>query len=223
MRAVPSNVLALPDRTSQRAVRLVLVRHGQTTWNRERRFLGRTDVPLDDIGIAQARNLAARLARTDLAAIYSSPLRRAADTAAAVAALHGLPVTPQDDLVELAQGELEGQESHILADRYPDFFAAWLADPTHARVPGGETLGECQSRGLRALRGVIGRAEAGTTVVVVSHQMVIASVLCGLLDRPLREFRAVGHHNGALSVLDAVDQGIEVVTINDRAHLDAGG
>lgn len=190
-----------------RGVRLLLARHGQTAWNRQRRFLGRTDIPLDDTGLTQAQALAAQLSPSFLLPyrldrIVSSPLGRARQTALPAAQLHGLEVEIHSDLSEMDQGELEGQPGAILLERYPDLLRRWVDDPTHLRLPGGETLGECQARGVAALQEIARMSTEGSTVLVISHQMVIASSLCYALGLPLRHFRQCSHENTAFSLLE---------------------
>ena len=200
-------------------VPLILVRHGRTAWNRERRFLGRTDVPLDDQGHRQARAVGRVLAGVPLAAVICSPLQRASQTAAAVASHHGLALQTEPRLVELSQGELEGQPGKVLPERYPDFLTQWIADPASARVPGGETLGECQTRSVAALDAIVASAEPGRPIAVVSHQMVITSLLCHFLDLPLRMYRLLGHDNAAYSMLRAHRGRLAVHRVHQRGHL----
>ncbi|MCB9777850.1 MAG: histidine phosphatase family protein [Alphaproteobacteria bacterium] len=200
-------------------VPVLLVRHGRTAWNHERRFLGRTDIPLDDEGRREAAAVAAHLSTLPLAEVHSSALSRASETADAIALPHGLSPALHDDLVELSQGVLEGQPGHVLPERFPEFLQAWIDDPTDARVPEGESLGECQARSVAGLQRIVARARPGAPVVVVSHQMVISSVLCHVLGEPLREWRALGHRNAAYSVLWARDGRLDVVQQHVTAHL----
>lgn len=180
-------------------VRLLLVRHGRTAWNHERRFLGATDLPLDEVGTAEAAALGARLGGT-FTAVYSSPLSRALQTASAIA-----PPTPVivDALRELCQGELEGLDGPTALERHPEFFVQFQADPTHCRPPGnnGETLAETRDRALTALVEIASRHAAGTTVAVVTHQMVIASVRCALRGEPLSAWRTYGVPNTGTAAL----------------------
>lgn len=199
---------------------LVLVRHGRTAWNLERRFLGRTDVPLDARGRTEALAVGRRLACLPVGRVVSSPLQRAADTARAIAAAQDLPVDEEPQLVELAQGELEGLPGSALPDRFPDFLAQWLTDPATARVPGGETLAECQDRALQALLAIAAQAPDLRPVVVVSHQMVIVSVLCHVLGLPLRMHAQVNHKNAAFSLLRVRAGRLELVHMHETAHLD---
>lgn len=176
---------------------LVLVRHGQTAWNASRRFLGQTDIPLDTLGLDQARRAAARLVHP-LAGVYSSPLSRALDTARA---LHPDPVVV-DGLAELHQGELEGLDGPTALARFPDFFQAWMRDPAAVRVPGGEGLTELRDRALRALGDIASRHRGGEVVAVFTHQMVIATTTCAARGLPLsawREQRVGNTHATALA------------------------
>ena len=179
--------------SAQGQVVLFLVRHGQTAWNATRRFVGRTDVPLDEVGLAQAERAARALPRP-FAGVYSSPLRRALDTARAV---QPAP-TVIDDLAELDQGELEGLDGPTAFQRFPEFFALWQQDPSGALVPGGESLVALQERALGALHDIAARHQPGEVIGVYTHQMVIASVTCFARSEPLASWRQhrVGNAHG---------------------------
>ncbi|WP_432540796.1 histidine phosphatase family protein [Kineococcus sp. SYSU DK002] len=146
-----------------------LVRHGQTDWNRDGRLQGRTDVPLNDTGRAQALALAAQLAGQGWAAITSSPLSRARETAQIVADHLGLELLPpHDDLVERDFGEAEGGDAADLLARYPD-----------GERPGQEPWPELTARGAGALRRI--RAEHGDVpLVVVAHGTFLRATVEGL-------------------------------------------
>lgn len=188
-------------------VELILIRHGRTAWNAEGRFLGRTDIGLDDVGLAQAATLATDPDLAHVDAVYASPLSRAASTAAAL----GRPVTLVPALREMEQGELEGLDFASAIGRYGGFLRAWRTDPTGLCVPGGESLDQVRDRGLDALRTLVAAHQPGERVVVVSHQMLLASVCCTLAEAPLASWRSytldhVGRHKvhavqGALRLL----------------------
>jgi probable phosphoglycerate mutase len=159
--------------------RLLLVRHGRTAWNAERRFLGRTDLPLDAEGARQAAALGAAWAgRVDR--VVSSPLARARGTAA-----HLGPADIAHGWTEVDHGALEGLTIDEASARYPEFRTAWSKDPGPTRIPGGETLGEACARALVALAAV---RPIGTTAVV-AHQLVLAAVSASLAGAPLRAWR----------------------------------
>ena len=212
----------LPDwrRLADRGlVPVLLVRHGQTAWNVERRFLGASDVPLDAEGRVQAERLASRLAPLPLSAIYSSPLSRAWDTAARLAEGRSLDPLPVADLAELSQGVLEGRPGRALPEQYPDLLARWVEDPTHVRIPGGETLHECRQRALTALHALLAAHAPGPPVAVVSHKMVIAALICSTLDLPLRHVRLIGQNNTAVNLLGWRDGHLSLHLLNDDRHL----
>ena len=197
---------------------LLLVRHGQTAWNVEQRFLGRADIPLDAPGIAQAERLAVHLAGVPARAVATSPLRRARATADILARGRTLTVEDEPALVELDQGELEGKRAQDVLVPHAAFFEAWRSDPADVRVPGGETLRECQARSVAALTAIAERHEPGSPVLVVTHQMVIASLVLGVLGRPLGQFRDVKLTNTAVTVL-AYDGRFHVECVGACDHL----
>ncbi|MBW2256059.1 MAG: histidine phosphatase family protein [Deltaproteobacteria bacterium] len=175
---------------------VVLVRHGRTRWNHERRFLGTTDIPLDEVGRRQARSMAAALPRP-FDCVYTSPLARAMETAEF---LTDQPVERMG-LRELWQGDLEGLSVSEGYGRYPEFFAAFARDPTHVRVPGGESLGACRDRAVQVMEEIGHAHDSGAVVAVVTHQMVIASVACTLAGEPMSRWRGHGVRNVAMTVL----------------------
>ena len=159
---------------------VTLIRHGQTAWNQQRRFLGATDIGLDEHGWSQARKVGFAT-RGVFDAIYSSPLSRARQTASCL----GDEVVEIADLRELSQGALEGMLAADAISEYPAFFERWKADPTHVAPPGGETLGQCRDRGLQALARMAADHASGDVVAAVSHQLVIASLTCTIDGSPL--------------------------------------
>jgi len=143
-------------------LRIVLWRHGQTTYNAEHRFQGQRDVPLDALGRAQAQRAAKHLARLEPAQIWSSDLVRASATAGYLGRLTGVEVQHDKDLRERHGGAWEGLTLGEIRERYPDDLAAW--DP-----PGGETLIAVADRTSAALGRIADAAEPGTLVVVTGH------------------------------------------------------
>ena len=189
-------MLTSPDMLPRQPDALVvaLVRHGRTAWNAQGRFLGRTDLPLDELGVAQAQALAERWAGS-FDAVYSSPLARAHQTASALAER----IRPEPRWMELHQGALEGMVAEEAMRAFPEFFAEWTIDPASARVPGGELLSECRDRSVRALEERMSQHSAGERVAVVSHQLVIAGLQCWILGEPLSRWRA--HRIGNTAVV----------------------
>lgn len=203
-------------------MRLVLVRHGETEHNRGQLTLGRFDAPLNERGHVQAAALAASFASPP-AAIYASPLSRARDTATAIGARFGVPVTAEPDLIEMDVGEMEHLRPSELRERYPHFLRRWLSEEAgDARMPRGETLREVQGRAW----GAVERARAAHPdgeVVAVTHNFVILTILCRAIGLPLGRFRRLRHGLAAKSVLEMGEGGGMLVLLNDRSHLAAAG
>jgi broad specificity phosphatase PhoE len=126
-------------------LKLILVRHGETYWNKERRVQGgASDIQLNDTGLEQARNIAAFLKNEPIAAILSSPLQRAIATAEAIASHHQLPVEVDQGLRELKVGELEGMPVSNLTTTFSHFLMQWWQDGGAMKLPNGESLVELQ-------------------------------------------------------------------------------
>ena len=214
------NALGWERLAAEGAVPILLIRHAQTAWNVQGRFLGRSDVPLDADGAAQAQALARRLAVVPLSALYASPLGRAWETARAVVGAHPeLTPEPVAALTELNQGDLEGQPGRALIERYPGFLERWRADPTDVRVPGGETLGECRDRAVAAVHDLAARHAPGPPLAIVTHKMVLATLACEAIGLPLRQHHLVGQLNTAINLYALHDGRLVLHRLNDAAHL----
>ena len=164
---------------------VVLARHGRTAWHHPTRYTGRSDVPLDEVGVTQATRLAEWAAGQPFAALACSQLVRARQTAAAVAGLTPL-VDPR--LRELDFGVAEG---HTLAELRTDdaaMVARFEADPVAGHFPGGEPPGEAADRALAALTD-LAAAYPGQRILVVAHSTLIRLVVCAVLGVPLAEYR----------------------------------
>jgi phosphoserine phosphatase len=209
-------------------VRLVLIRHGETEHNVGGITLGRADVPLNERGLAQAQALASLAGRShsrilsdapQISAVYASPLQRATATAQPLAVALSLDIIPEARLIEMEIGELEGMPFDQMRERYPDFLRQWLSDEVaDARMPDGETLDEVQERAWESVTEMAARHEDGT-VVAVTHNFVLLSLLCRMLNLPLAKFRGLRHDLAAVSLVDLSGPNVRVVTLNDRCHL----
>jgi alpha-ribazole phosphatase/probable phosphoglycerate mutase len=191
-------MLALPEQGD--ATRVVLVRHTETEESARGRCYGRLDVGLSPRGLRQAKALADALAGLPLAAVYSSPLARALDTARSLAAARALEPTVLEALAELDFGDLEGLTYDEIGAERPELFRAWMDEPALVRFPGGESLADLRARVLPALEQIRGRHER-ESVAVVAHGGVIRVVLADVL----------GLQDGALFRLDQAEGGVSVV------------
>lgn len=159
------------------ATRLYLVRHGQTDLSARRCYSGRRDIPLTDLGRQQAEHAGQVLRRARVDAVYSSPLSRAADTARAIAAATGAPVTIDQRLTEVDYGPLEGLERESARQQFGDAFDTWRQEPMRCPIPGVESLATALERVTEATGEVL--ANSGCPVIV-AHQGILRVVLMAL-------------------------------------------
>jgi len=198
--------------------RLILIRHGETEWNETRRFQGISDIPLSPKGMDQALALARSLEKERLAAIYTSPLIRARQTAACLARHHSCPLVVIEDLKELNQGRLEGLTGEDLRRDFPGFISKWMAEPGETVLPGGESLGDLQRRAWIRIEDLL-QKHPEETVAVVAHSFVILTVLCRALELPLQAFRRFRQDPTAKSILEFSERGASLRCLNDTCHL----
>ena len=199
--------------------RIVLVRHGQTEFNREDRWQGSgSDVPLNDAGRAEALQLAAALAERyagRVAAVYTSNLERARETARIVADRLGVEVVDEPALRELSHGRWEGLTHEEVLTRWPKEHAEYQADPYHVRRGGGDSYQDLEARVWPALERLAER-HRGERIVAVSHGGPIRLALSRILHKPLTDRDALGVVNGAWFEVARAPQGWSLVPA-DRA------
>lgn len=201
-------------------MRIILVRHGETEYNRTHLALGRADVSLNETGLRQAAALEFALAEEKIAAVYSSPLQRALETAKRIAAPHDLDVIIEERLIEMDIGELEGLTFPEIGKAHPNLYQNWGGPngPTY-RMPGSnETLADVQARARQAVQALLAR-HPDETVVAVTHNFVILATLASLLAIEIAEFRRLRHSVAAISSLEMTSGRVQVITLNDTCHL----
>ena len=197
------------------------MRHGQSTWNHERRIQGQLDPPLSDEGRRQAAQLGRRLAGRTFAGVYTSDLRRAAETAMLVGQALGVDATPMAELREIYLGQWEGLRAEELAVRFPQAWASWSEDPSWDLVPGGEGSAAFEARVGLALDRLFERHPQGD-VLVVTHGGVIQIALHHVVGRPGRGIFPFRIQNASVSVLEKRNGRVVVSGVNDIAHLEPG-
>ncbi|MDR1874582.1 MAG: histidine phosphatase family protein [Synergistaceae bacterium] len=200
--------------------KILLVRHGRTDWNDERRFQGRTDIPLNEEGLLQARKLSERLASWPLDVVYTSPLLRALRTAEAVASPHGKKPVVLEDLSEMYFGPWEGESIAGLRKRSPGLMRSWLKDPFFHMPENAETWEDIQTRVRRAV-GVILHS-ARERVVVVSHGGIMRALFSVLLDLDPRAVWNISASNCSISGVEVREHQNVLKFSNDDLHLRAG-
>jgi broad specificity phosphatase PhoE len=202
------------------ALRLFLVRHAETAWNRERRYQGWTDLPLTEAGRAQAEAAARALAEPPLAAVYSSPLQRALATAAVIAAPHGIQTILDPSFKEMRLGQWEGLTAAEVRERHPDLHRAWAESPHLATLPGGEPLEDVKRRVLAGLEG-LREAHDGQAVCVVSHAVAIRIVVLEALGLGLDRLWSFQVSPGGISELEFREDWTALHRMNTLLHLGA--
>ncbi|GAA3974208.1 histidine phosphatase family protein [Actinomadura viridis] len=165
--------------------RIVLWRHGQTAWNVEQRFQGKSDIPLDETGVRQAARAARLLAGLRPTALLASPLQRASDTARALSEIVGLTVRYDPDLMERDGGRWEGLTAAEIRERYPDEHAAW-------QPPGGETGAQVAKRVSAALDRALDDLPPTGLLVVASHGAAIRLGMSAMLGLPEETWDRLG-------------------------------
>ena len=199
--------------------RYVLVRHGQTEWNRVERFRGRADVPLNETGMAQARATGERVAgEWKPVAVYSSPLSRAVRTAEAIAQHFGLPVQARPKLADIDYGEWQGLTPDEARVRWPQEVEAWYSAPQDARIPGGETLAALRARAMAEIR-ELGRLHEGGTIVLAGHTVINRIILLGVLGLGNDRFWRLRQEPCAINVFEWDGSEFDLVSLNDTCHL----
>ena len=198
---------------------MLLVRHGQSTWNREHRIQGQLDPPLSEEGRRQAERVAQRFAGRRLAGSYSSDLKRAFQTAQAIQAVSGISPEPMAGLREIYLGEWEGLHTEELAERFPGAWARWHDEPDWDLVPGGEGAAPFETRVSATMDSILERHQHGD-VVVVTHGGVIQAALHRVVGRASRGLFPFKIQNASISVIERRDHRLIIAGVNDTSHLE---
>jgi broad specificity phosphatase PhoE len=200
-------------------MRLFLIRHGETAWNKDEVFRGRFDVELNEHGLEQARLTADALRRLELSAVYSSPLSRAYDTARLIAEPHGLSVIIEPALADIDYGIWQGMSHHQVKEQCPGVYGLWTTAPQKVRFEEGESLDDVKTRALQALKQISGR-HPGQNVVAVSHRVVNKVLMCALLGLDNSHFWSLRQDTCAINVIEEDDQhGYIIHGLNDTSHI----
>jgi len=200
-------------------VKVILVRHGETEWNRLRRIQGgNSDTHLNQRGRKQAASLALRLKQEEIQAVYSSPLQRAQDTARAIAGYHQLPVGVEPSLKEIEVGELEGVSIAEVGKHLSQLLIRHSQGEELPRIPGGESLTEVQQRVWGTIQRLVSRHGDGV-LVVVSHYFSILTAVCSVLNLPLSQIDRLRLNSASISILTFDEQATRLTLFNDTCHL----
>ena len=199
-------------------VQIILVRHGQTPWNKDKIFRGSKDIPLNETGLEEARMAGKWLEGETIHAAYCSPLSRARDTAAAIARHHGLPVVDCPGLTDLKYGDWEGLPLTEVKAKYADLYRQWETAPHTVRFPNGETLDEVRDRSLAAVAAVVAR-HPEQTVLLAAHRAVNKVLIAAFIGLDNSHFWRLGQATTAINRFHRVGDTWQIMLLNDTCHL----
>ncbi len=201
------------------STRFILIRHGQTEWNRgAERFRGHADLPLNETGLVQAQKIAARLVNDKIAALYSSPLQRAIQTAQPLANAQHLEIQKHDGLLDINFGAFEGMTLDEARQAFPEVVEKWITAPGHVKFPKGDSFKLVRSR-IEAMLDELASKHAGETVAFVSHKIVCGATLCVVLGLPADALWRIQQDNACINVFEKREAGWLVTLMNETAHL----
>jgi len=197
---------------------IILVRHGQTPWNKDKIFRGSKDIPLNDQGREEARLAGEWLKNETIHAAYCSPLSRARDTGEAIAQHHGLPVVDLPGLTDICYGDWEGLPLTEVKVRYADLYRQWETAPHTVRFPQGETLDEVRDRALVAVEEAM-RRHSGQVILLAAHRAVNKVLLAAFIGLDNSHFWRLGQDTTAVNRFHRVGDVWHIMSLNDICHL----
>ena len=215
---VPDPAAVLPGPLPTGATKVLVVRHGETTWGADGRFAGREDVPLTSRGRRQASSVADRIKALRPSIVLTSPLQRCQLTARAIGSASGAPVVVHADLLDGLLGDWTGLRPAEIEGGWPEQFAIWRSDPD-APPPGGESFNQIRERVTPLLAEVV-RLYRGHTVVLVTHAAATKMILLSALGVPSEAAYRIRIDTASLSGFTVDDDGATVVwAMNETGHL----
>jgi alpha-ribazole phosphatase len=199
-------------------MKLLLTRHGQTDWNIAGRYQGQSDTPLNETGLRQAAQIAKRLSKETIHAIYTSDLSRSANTAQSIADFHQLEIKKDSRLRELSFGDWEGMTHQEMSAHSPDVFSKWMEDSLNISTPNGETLAQLAGR-VKSAFDEIKNHHKDQTVLVVAHSGALQSLLSVTLGLDLNRYWQFRVSQTSLSELTVYEDSVVLNLLNDVSHL----
>jgi broad specificity phosphatase PhoE len=194
------------------------MRHGETDWNKRQVFRGRLDIQLNQTGKEQARAVAKALRGINMAAIYSSPLSRALETAKVISGYLNLEPQVDDGFVDFDYGDWQGMPHREVEKHYPDLYKKWHEEPHKLTMPGGESLADVRDRSTQALNKLLSK-HGNQTLAIISHRVVNKVLLCAVLSLGNAHFWCVKQDTCAINVFDYTKDSFIIYKLNDTCHL----
>jgi phosphoserine phosphatase len=202
----------------KKVTHVILARHGETEWNASEIFRGRVDVPLNKKGEQQAQYLGEYLSGEKIDVVYSSPLKRAATTAGAIASRQSLTVSIAPALIDMNYGEWQGLASGEVQQKYPEVYPCWLNTPEQALIPGGESLENISQRALPFLLESV-KTHPGKKLVLVSHRVIHKVLICALLKIGNQGFYRIKLDTAGITSFELSEEKAVLVSHNDTSFL----
>jgi probable phosphoglycerate mutase len=200
-------------------MRLIIIRHGESEWNRIGRYQGQADAPLSDLGMQQAKALAQRLRNEPIDVIYTSPLQRAARTAESVAEFH--PVTPfrlAPALMEIHHGDWQGCMIDEIVEKYPRELREWREYPSRSQFPNGESFSNILKRVLDFRDQLLEQHPDGR-VLVSTHDVVVKILVADALGMNMDRINRIWVTNASISVIEYGSDLPYLVSLSEACHL----
>lgn len=198
---------------------ILLIRHGETEWNKTMRFQGQTDIPLCENGIHQASLLKERLANS-IDVIYTSPLSRAKDTATMIAKSNAITPILSDELIEINFGPWEGHSLLEVKEKYPKDFQSWKTDPVDGFFTGGEkSIRSCAARCSNEIVRIANNHK-GKRIAIVAHGGILKAGIIGLFDMKMTMYHKLFLNNTSITTITIDDTGNPMLLgLNDHSHI----
>jgi probable phosphoglycerate mutase len=199
---------------------IYLIRHGECAGNREGLFRGRFDFPLNDIGSKQARSLAKELEDVEFDAVYTSPLKRAFQTAYKLCENRDIEPIPEEGFNNINLGEWEGKPKKEIAERFSAEFRLWRTEPEKLNMENTETLEKVQNRVVKALARIT-EERNGETFAVVTHRAVLKPLIAGILGIAPPYFWKIHPETASYSIIEhTLERGFALFQFNQTKHLE---
>ncbi|MDY6934296.1 MAG: histidine phosphatase family protein [Spirochaetota bacterium] len=197
---------------------IILIRHGETKWNRDKIFRGLYDIPLNDNGRHQARLTAEAMRSYAIDAAYTSPLTRAVETAEIVLRPHEIDALSHNGLLDMDYGKWTGKEADEVAQEWSEEYATWNLQSHIARPPGGTTIQEVFHRAFDAMEEICNQHN-GMRVALFSHRVITKLLIIGALGLSLERFPFIIQGNCCINEIEYTSNGFTIRAINNTSHL----
>jgi len=182
-------------------LKIILIRHGETVWNKEQLFRGRKDIELNRKGEKQAEYLTKYLGKIKVDDVYASPLKRALFMAKKIAVKHKLCVKISKALIDFDFGSWEGHTLEDIKVHYPQLYNLWLLNPEKLKIPKAETIAQLRNRLKQFVQALVKKRQ-NKTVVIISHRVVLKMFILSALDLPAKYFWSIKLDTSSISVLE---------------------